>query len=88
MSKTQAGCKMQNEDRRRFTLSLLFALRSPRFTLTCLRDAIASIGHLEVAQDRGKPGQSSSPQRNSNCNWTLHPARLPLKREISSVTLE
>ena len=49
MSKTQAGCKMQNEDRRRFTLSLLFALRSPRFTLTCLRDAIASIGHFEVA---------------------------------------
>ena len=61
MSKTQAACKMQNEDCRRFTLSLLFALRSPRFTLTCLRD-----GHLEVAWDSGKLGQSSSPQTNSN----------------------
>ena len=56
MSKTQAACKMQNEDCRLFKLSLLFALRSPRFTLTCLRDAIVSIGHLEVAWDRGKLG--------------------------------
>ena len=69
--------------------SLLSAVRSLRFTLTCLRDDVASIGHdLEVVWDSEKLGQSSSPQRNSNCNWTLHPARLPLKHEISSVTLE
>ena len=47
---------MQNEDCRRFTLSLLFEVRSPCFTLTCLRDAIASIGHLEVAWDCGQLG--------------------------------
>ena len=94
-SKTQAGCKIQWGLQTLHSVcilpqvrSLLSAVRSLRFTLTCLRDVIASIGHLEVAWDRRKLGQSSSPQTNSNWNWTLHLARLPLKHEISSVTFE